>query len=1251
MAGLFQCRFWWATELEYIDDKTITADSLIKTSYKQLADRLSKTYDVVIYPFDWRKQLNECAKEFNEKMIDLLKKNMPIKIIGHSMGGLLVRDFIINYDDTWQKLNLSNGFRLLFLGSPLGGSFRIPTVLFGNDAIINSLNMLDRKHTKKELIAMFATFPGILSLLPLTTEANNDFANIDTWKKMAETMGDVNWPIPSAADLEVFKNYRDNIIAKRDDIDYSKMMYIAGKDKSTPCGYYNDTIPPRTELVFEYTAEGDQSVTWELGIPKQMINKNDASKSSVYYVDVSHGALANEPDIFSGIEELLAKGNTNILSKNKPVARGEEQVFRMPELFNFDFSERGIHNAVFGITEKNEPTVNQIPISISVSNGDLSYASYPLLAGHFNNDGILYAEKSIDRNVNGSLHDRHYLGLYPGAIGTNTIIATDMAEQNFRGAIIAGLGEPGKLTSYLLTKTVEQAVCKYLLNMNSKPDDKQDIGISALIIGCGYGGLTIENSLKSIIEGTNNANKKVIECRKKDIKTVQHIEFIEVYEDKALSCLYALSKIENKENRIYNITLANKKIKELFGLKKRLPLSTSDEWWNRLTVKLKKIQENDEVTQSLVFNASTSDAREEEKELFSSLSLVNLFIKEISAKNRWTATTAKTLFELMIPNEFKENLKKKGNICWVLDKDTAAYPWELLKENINETKPLCIGAGMIRQLSTTDYSQNINRVATEMALVVADPMLDGFVTQLKGAEAEGLLVKDLFTSNGYQNISLINKTASEIVLNLFSNDYKIIHLAGHGIYNPKAKQKSGMVIGKDMYLTTADIKQMSTVPELVFVNCCHLGAVDGNDEKFFRDRYKLAANIGTELIEMGVKAVIAAGWAVDDTAATEFANVFYTKIFDGYNFGDAVTAARSSIYEKYHHKNNTWGAYQCYGDPFYKLINRSVSTKNDVIKYIIDEEVEIDLNNLRNDLDTKNINSQKTIERLKLINDAMNEAKIGCCKILEEQALIYYELGEYNLAIQKFEELKLEEYAGFSVATLEKYCNAQGKRCVVDFKSKGSKNSLANVMDDIIGELTLLLKINTTSERTTLMGSAYKRKAMVTTNPKAKLTAYKNAALNYKKAFDIKDGTYAFNKWIIFQTVIDIINNDPAEKGMFGKKTIAETISMVELRRSKLCSNFNNMDYWQLIEDVSYDFSLLMLDDKKSKKEEVWQKIEEKFKRIWRNSGSKGKKMAEIENFEILADALSLSTVKRATYLKERIDDLKANLEKDLMDD
>ena len=90
-----------------------------------------------------------------------------------------------------------------------------------------------------------------------------------------------------------------------------------------------------------------------------------------------------------------------------------------------------------------------------------------------------------------------------------------------------------------------------------------------------------------------------------------------------------------------------------------------------------------------------------------------------------------------------------------------------------------------------------------------------------------------------------------------------------------------MVIGNNVFLSTREICQMSSVPEMVFVNCCHLGHTDGATEALFRNRFKLAANIGTQLIENGVKAVIAAGWAVDDAAALEFTEVFYKYIFYG----------------------------------------------------------------------------------------------------------------------------------------------------------------------------------------------------------------------------------------------------------------------------------------------------------------------------------------------------------------------------------
>ncbi|MBG9377115.1 CHAT domain-containing protein [Panacibacter sp. DH6] len=1233
--------FGGLTDLEFTSDTSITATSLIKTSYKKLADRLLTNYDVVIYPFDWRRQLNDAAKDFNDKITELLKLGQPIKIIGHSMGGVLVRDFIINHPETWLQLNTSPGFRLLFLGSPLGGSHRIPAVLFGNDAIINSLNMLDRIHTKKELISMFVNFPGILSLLPLTTDEQNDFASIKTWEKMRESLGDCDWPLPSPAQLEIFKAYRNNINALKGTIDYSNMVYIAGKDKFTACGYFNDVIPPRTELVFLYTAEGDQSVTWESGIPQKMIDDGN-----VYYANVTHGALANDAALFEGIEEILLNGSTNLISKSRPLIRGDEKLFRLPDIYNFDLSEKGLEAAILGITENKEQPVNNVPLSISVSHGDLAYASFPLLAGHFMNDGILYAEKSVDIQMTGTLSARHSLGIYPGEIGTSAALTANNLETDFPGAIIVGLGEPGTLTPFLLTQTIEQAISKYLLDMNNQPADGKDLGVSTLIIGCGYGGLSVENAVKSIIEGINKANTKVSGLYKNNIRLIQYIEFIELYEDRALNCMYTLKKIETKENRLYNIRIGNKKIKTLFGQKKRLPVDFSEEWWRRITVKTKTIKEDSTEVPALIFSSSTGDAREEEKELFTGTRLIDLFIEQISTQNNWSPASARTLFELMIPNEFKERLKRKGSINWIVEQETAAYPWELLQDKAANAKPLCVNAGMIRQLSIKDFRLNIKRVSGDNALIVADPQLDGFVSQLDGAKKEGEIVDKLLDNYGYARTTLINKQAAEIVQAMFAGEYRILHIAGHGLYNPQQPQRSGVVIGNGLFLTAFDIEQMNAVPELVFINCCHLGKVDAANENMYRSKYKLAANIGTQLIQMGVKAVVAAGWAVADQAAHDFAEEFYARMFAGYNFGDAVKEARELIYDKHHTFSNTWGAYQCYGDPFYKLINRTVNKTAGTRQYIMAEEVIIDLINLKNDLDTKNYSTQQALDMLEKIKAAKSIAEINDADSDEIEAMIYYELGEYDKAVKAFDELRATEKASFSVAALEKYCNVRCKKYVEDYKLNGDHNASIKKIKTVIGELEQLSKIKSTSDRNILTGSAYKRIAFLATDQATKLKAYTDAEKYYTKSCAETYNAYGFKSQVMMQYLCDLLNKQPGRKPSLGGKAVHDVIERINKQKRTLKPAYRNMDYWELMDDVSLDFLLLLLQKEEALREKNWSMLETKFKRIWKKAGSMGKKKAEIENFEIFADGLQATKNRHALLLKNRIDELRQTLER-----
>src|SRR6185436_19652063 len=131
------------------------------------------------FAFDWRLSLETTAGEFDRKIRELLKLNQPIKIIGHSMGGVLVRDFMVYHPGTWKTLNESAGFRLLFLGSPLGGSFRIINVLFGEDDIISKISKLDIVHSKRGLLGLFSKFPGLVALLTFTTDAANDFSKTE----------------------------------------------------------------------------------------------------------------------------------------------------------------------------------------------------------------------------------------------------------------------------------------------------------------------------------------------------------------------------------------------------------------------------------------------------------------------------------------------------------------------------------------------------------------------------------------------------------------------------------------------------------------------------------------------------------------------------------------------------------------------------------------------------------------------------------------------------------------------------------------------------------------------------------------------------------------------------------------------------------------------------------------------------------------------------------------------------------------
>jgi pimeloyl-ACP methyl ester carboxylesterase len=1251
----------------------LKATGLVATSYEKLVTFLRTNYDVVTFPFDWRMSLELSANVFNEVIKKLLVHNQPIKIIGHSMGGVLVRDFILNHDDTWQKLNNSNGFRLIFLGAPLGGSFRIPAVLMGQDAIIEKLALIDIFHTKKELLKTFVKFPGLLNLLPLTKDPGNDFANEETWKAMVYgDQLDRYWPIPGEGERSQFAKYREKVIAGMNRISFKNASYIAGKDKSTPCGYRFDGVGNNRRLVFLSTGEGDQSVTWKSGIPPQL------PANSVYYVNVSHGALANDQSIFPGIADLLANGTTSLLKQTRPAVRSAEQTFKMPPHDN-DVTREGILKTLLGISEVAQAkATGDVPtLHVAVSHGQIKYAAHPLLCGHFDGDGILQAESVIDSHLKGMLSRRLELGLYPGAIGTSEIFPSETS--SFNGAIIVGLGDFGKLTSHQLSVTVEQGVTKFLLMANDKNDPnarrwQNKLGISTLAIGSAYGGLPLENSLRGIIQGVQRANKKIRKFGN-GARVIDELEVIELYGDKALSCFYVLSQIEKNNGATTNIAIGERKITEKPGGRERIALDFSSGWWTRINVAY--TADKPSKRRCLQFTVAAGEAQQKLQHLFTNPKIIDGLLKEFSTTNTWSDELARTIFELLIPNAFKDDLTRQNNIVWIVENETAWYPWELLQASPGSI-PMAVNSGMVRQLATENFREKVKGVTTKDALIVADPILEGFLNQLPHARAEGKSMASVFAANNFNVTTKIESTAGDITKALFSKDYKIIHLAGHGLFDENPENGSGMVIGPDTYLSSFEIAQMSTVPELVFLNCCYLGSIVGEKEAAYQKRYKLAANIGTQLIINGVKAVVAAGWAVHDGAAMEFAAIFYQHMFAGWTFGDAVRVARSTIYERYP-ETNTWGAYQCYGDPQYRLSGRSAKSGG-ASSFVIAKEAEIALDNLRSSVLTGEMDVNAYQKQLTDIMTSVEDTKLTSLPLLEKEALLYGELFLYDPCIKKFGELESKDK--FSDDAMERYYNIAAKsyilavRMAVDTESKkitkqklakftAAENNKALVkLDALQPRLYNLLRVNRTFDRLAGMGSFYKRKAAVTNDFNTRIRRFRLSAYYYYEAHNKptnQQSAYTLSNWSELEVLLSLASGDSWKKNVtiqidpVNEDGFIEKVSYSIPSRDVFAADLTKLrsvesstiNYIGKMARANVELALFMISPSTFDDSTI-ETIVGHYREAWETIGSRGRKFSEIEHLDILIDftrdIIGRKQQQRSTPQRRKLADAKVIL-------
>jgi len=1140
----------------------VSAEKLFEMFYADFCAYLAQSHRVLPYPYDWRRPLQHAALGLatllREALAETRAAGLPVRIVAHSMGGLVTRAMAAAEPALWDEFLGRDGSRFVMLGTPNRGSHLMVEMLLGKGGTLRKLTMLQGCDLQ-DTLDLVAAFRGALQLLPQPGFVDGgtpiaDYLREQVWQDLKPKVFDfwfgnfrVGVPAQLACDearsLWSLPGFATPAVpGHRPD----KVIYVCGKADNTACGLA--VAGDRVKMVG--TSEGDGSVSWASGRIEGI--------GEAYLMEAAHGDLAATPEHFEALAQLLADGTTTKLPRGWPGAsRGGATATVVYDAGPTALpSDEEAARSLLGSVPRPHRARRAAPVAVlqvAVTAMDLRYAADPILVGHYERDPISGAEAIIDRDLVGNgLTMRQHLGLYPGAIGSAIVVLVDQndvekARGTQRGALVTGMGEWGELTSATLAEAVRAAALRYLLakverdGAGSMPppgvqgDAAADpaplqLGLCSLLLGfSSTANIGVADSVHAVVRGVLEANRQFAEGPRRRGAAIVRLEIVERSLDIAITAakeLRAVAARLSREARSLGMRVeAAAELSQRIGARPRLEVPGSAGYWPRLIVTDASTRDDTQPAQraaapeKLKYVFLAQRARAEAEVVQSQPGLLETLVRLSIGKPNYDPELSRTLFQLMVPLGFKESARQTDALALLVDEKTANLPWELLTAG---EEPMVRRTRLVRQLSSANWRPRVRAAVDRTAYVVGNPSTRGFAAAffgkgdqggaesakprdksqppprdpppLPGAEAEAFVVSRILGAAGYQTTEAIgaDQSALDVLNRLFQRPYRILHIAAHGEFALRAgdgRLRSGVLLSDGLMLTAAEVGQMEVVPDLVFLNCCHLGTLDG-EATLDAEVNKLASSLARELIEMGVRAVIVAGWAVDDRASQHFAEVFYRSLIDvGQHFGEAVHAARLSTLEGFR-ATNTWGAFQAYGDPGYLLdpTRPRSSSGGGKGEFVAPAELIDQLDQLRESLKGPGGSRPTTLRELERAVAALLERGPAAWRDRGDVdyaiARVYADLGEagFELACVHYRRaIAGEEDAGLvPIRAIEQLANlevrsgaARGGQGIDDLRRGADRierlaATVAGHPDDAAAP---------TAERCALVGSAYKRLA------------------------------------------------------------------------------------------------------------------------------------------------------------------------------
>jgi pimeloyl-ACP methyl ester carboxylesterase len=934
---------------------TVRAADVDKKTYAKAVLSLRGWWDVATCPFDWRRDIDAASDALRDLIVARFP-NRPVHLVAHSMGGLVARNFIRRHPDVWQGMRAEDGSggRLVMLGTPNYGSFAIPQVLTGVEKMVQMLARADLWHDLGEVLSITNSFVGSYQMLPAPdriNEAARAMYRLESWGKTPDISED---------HLERAAAFHRHLETPRT-VDPERMVYVAGFGRDTLSGL---SVVAPGEFDYSVTRDGDGRVPHALGLLKGV---------PTFYVDEGHGSLPGNARVIAAMDELLRTGRTTglAIAPGSPrmlralrttwtratdereagdelsriarrVQRGtatEEEVRRGEEVLRR--ATAGADDVALPLAaEPDRVSIEvdderRVRLTVAVAHGDVTRVDTSLLVlatlkGVPPTRALAAVDKALGRSISRVL-DRGLFACGTGEVfhvPVGDVVASDGGKAaaaarplTASNVLLAGMGAQAQFTRddvrFLLANVTASALLLRAREFATLP--------------IGAGSLPRERVVRGILEGVcdvlsqpplrghppHSLKRITIVDRKPEsideiVKALQAIQ-----KDRSIPELDLTVELPARELPAPSVTVGTDPIDQL-------PPPAPG-------VRITVTRAGDEFEFSALTDNAVIPVRRVK---------VQKFFTDGTAERLMDAATrgdqqkfGRLLNIYLMPEDLLKQLSPGTPLTMVLDRTTAAFPWEMAC--FKSTRGFVFFGPelqLTRQFRTTLSSAPglpPSPERTLRVLVVADPAPEPEL-QLPGAREEGrAVVRRLreHRSNEFSNRSGIKIEVTdrigpgecdpvEVLALVLSEEFDIIHFAGHGFFNDAEPDLGGWVFGRDRTLTAREIfRSRGRTPRLVFANACYSAVVNPNVPAADVMGRQLAGLVEA-FFERGIANYVGAGWPVGDAAAVTFASTFYDLILRGQTLGEAMSQSRRAILSL----GSTWGAYQHYGQVHTRLV-------------------------------------------------------------------------------------------------------------------------------------------------------------------------------------------------------------------------------------------------------------------------------------------------------------------------------------------